>query len=129
MAQDRLPEIYSSADLLLLPSAREGWPNVLLESMACGTPVVVSDIDGMADIVTSLAAGRIVREITPSQLANAVRSLLAAPPSRAATRAYAEQFDWQSTTDGQIELFREICQRRLDDQPLADPASLPRSRP
>jgi glycosyltransferase involved in cell wall biosynthesis len=129
MAQDCLPEIYSSADLLLLPSAREGWPNVLLESMACGTPVVVSDIDGMADIVASPAAGRIVREITPSRLANAVRSLLAAPPSRAATRAYAEQFDWQSTTDGQIELFREICQRRLDDQPLADPAYLPRSRP
>jgi glycosyltransferase involved in cell wall biosynthesis len=107
--QDRLPEIYSAADLLLLPSEREGWPNVLLESMACGTPVVVSDIDGFADIVAAPEAGRILEKTTPQTLACAVRELLAAPPARADTRRYAEQFDWQSTTRGQIELFRQIC--------------------
>ncbi len=55
-----LPEIYGAADMLLLVSTHEGWPNVLLESMACGTPVVVSDIPGIADIVAAPAAGRIV---------------------------------------------------------------------
>jgi glycosyltransferase involved in cell wall biosynthesis len=115
--QDRLPEIYSAADLLLLVSTHEGWPNVLLESMACGTPVVVSPMDGIADIVGAADAGRILADIDPSGLATAIRELLAAPPSRAATRLYAEQFDWQSTTDGQIALFREILERRSGLRP------------
>jgi teichuronic acid biosynthesis glycosyltransferase TuaC len=109
--QQELPEIYSAADLLLLVSTHEGWPNVLLESMACGTPVAVSEIPGIGDIVGAPAAGRIVPRIAPEpdHLATAIRDLLAAPPVRAATRAYAEQFDWQSTTDGQLALFRQVC--------------------
>jgi glycosyltransferase involved in cell wall biosynthesis len=77
--------------------------------MACGTPVVVSDTAGIADIVAAPAAGRIVTRITPEKLADAIRDLLAAPSARAATRAHAEQFDWQCTTDGQIALFGEVC--------------------
>jgi glycosyltransferase involved in cell wall biosynthesis len=115
--QDRLPEIYSAADLLLLVSTHEGWPNVLLESMACGTPVVVSPMNGIADIVGAADAGRILTEVTPSGLASAIRELLTAPPSRAATRRYAEQFDWQSTTDGQIALFHEVLERRSKARP------------
>ncbi len=116
MPQQNLPEIYGAADLLLLVSTHEGWPNVLLESMACGTPVVVSDIPGIADIVGAPAAGRIVAGVTPDRLGAAIRELLAAPPDRAATRVYAEQFDWQSTTDGQIALFQEVCERHSQGQ-------------
>ena len=102
---------YSAADLLLLPSSREGWPNVLLESMACGTPVVVANVDGLAEIVAAPEAGHILAESNPQTLAAAIRALLAAPPDRSATRRYAEQFDWRSTTAGQIELFQEILRR------------------
>jgi teichuronic acid biosynthesis glycosyltransferase TuaC len=120
LPQEQLPAVYSAADLLLLVSTQEGWPNVLLESMACGTPVVVSDFAGVADIVDAVEAGRVVPDPTPGSLAAAVAEALAAPPDRAATRAYAERFDWQSTTDGQIALFSEIVERRRrGDAPAA----------
>jgi glycosyltransferase involved in cell wall biosynthesis len=85
--------------------------------MACGTPVVVSPIDGVADIVGASEAGRILAEATPSGLASSIRELLAALPARAATRLHAEQFDWHSTTDGQMALFREILERRSKARP------------
>lgn len=109
LSQGQLTDIYGAADLLLLVSTHEGWPNVLLESMACGTPAVVSPIGGIDDIVAAPEAGRILTEATPTTLADAVRDLLAHPPNRAATRRYAERFGWEATTRGQIALFREVC--------------------
>jgi glycosyltransferase involved in cell wall biosynthesis len=109
MPQESLTGIYGAADLLVHPSLREGWPNVLLESMACGTPVLAADFDSAGEIIGAPEAGRIATEATPAGLAAAIKELLAAPPPREATRRYAENFDWQVTTAGQIELFRDIC--------------------
>ena len=118
--QDRLPQIYSAADLLLLVSTHEGWPNVLLESMACGTPVIVSDMEGITEIVGAAEAGRVVANITPSRLADTIRDFAAARQSREPTRRFAEQFDWQSTTEGQIALFHEVLQRHSKPSPAAE---------
>ena len=92
----------------MLASSREGWANVLLESMACGTPVLASDIPGNPEVVQSPEAGLILRENTAEGIAQAARTLFAAPPDRAATRAYAEKFGWEETSRGQLELFRKV---------------------
>jgi glycosyltransferase involved in cell wall biosynthesis len=109
LPQDSLPGIYGAADILVHPSLREGWPNVLLESMACGTPVLATNFESVGEIIAAPEAGRILAEATPACLAGAINELLAAPPKREATSRYAEGFEWQATTDGQIELFRQIC--------------------
>lgn len=99
---------YSAADVLLLCSSREGWANVLLESMACGTPVVATDIWGTPEVVAAPEAGRLVAERTGAAFAAGIEALLADGTDRAATRRYAEGFSWQSTTDGQLRLFNAI---------------------
>jgi glycosyltransferase involved in cell wall biosynthesis len=108
----RLPEFYGAADAMVLASSREGWANVLLESMACGTPVVSSPAWGSREAVAAPAAGLVLDTATPATIAAGVRQLLATPPDRAATRAYAEGFGWDETTDGQLALFRQVIQGR-----------------
>ena len=107
-----LPRCYGAADAMVLASSREGWANVLLESMACGTPVVASDIPGNPEVVRAPAAGRIVAANTAEGIAEAAKALFAAPPDRAATRAYAEQFGWAETSAGQLALFRRVLAAR-----------------
>jgi glycosyltransferase involved in cell wall biosynthesis len=106
-----LPAFYSAADVSVLASSREGWANVLLESMACGTPVVASDIPGNPEVVQSRDAGLVVQDNTPEGIAGGVRALVTDPPTRAATRAYAEQFSWDETSAGQLALFRRVLRR------------------
>jgi len=108
VAHAELPAWYGAADLSVLASAREGWANVLLESMACGTPVVASDIPGNAEVIREAPAGRIVAANTAEGFADAIGALLAGPPVRDATRAYAEQFGWEDTSRGQLALFRRV---------------------
>jgi glycosyltransferase involved in cell wall biosynthesis len=103
-----LPGLYGAADASVLASSREGWANVLLESMACGTPVVASNIPGNPEVVRTRDAGLVVRDNTPDGIAAGVRALFDPLPDRSATRAYAEPFSWDETTAGQLALFRRV---------------------
>ncbi len=105
--QQDLPEIYNAADAMVLASSREGWANVLLESMACGTAVVATDIWGTPEVVQSQDAGVLVKR-TPEAIAQGVKTLFNKYPERVNTRKYAEQFSWDSTTQGLIKLFKSI---------------------
>ncbi|MEX5745719.1 glycosyltransferase family 4 protein [Massilia sp. X63] len=110
--QAQLREHYGAADALVLASSREGWANVLLESMACGTPVVASRVYGTPEVVAAPEAGLLMRERSPQGVAEAVTALRANYPDRAATRRYAEGFSWDDTTTGQIELFTAMLDAR-----------------
>ena len=108
VSQERLRDYYGAADILILGSSREGWANVLLESMACGTPVVASNVWGTPEVVAAPEAGVLMASRTPEALAQAAKGLLQAYPDRAATRRYAERFSWDATTQGQLDLFSKI---------------------
>ena len=106
---DELARWYSAADALVLASSREGWPNVLLEAMACGTPVVATSVGGTAEVVVGLV-GVLASERSGTSLATALRGLLGAPPPRTTVRAYAEGFGWEPTSRAQLHLFRQLAE-------------------
>ena len=108
VSQAELKNYYSAADALVLASSREGWANVLLESMACGTPVIASNVWGTPEVVASADAGVLMPARTPEGMVSAVRALQEHYPSHEATRRYAENFSWDDTTQGQLRLFRQV---------------------
>ncbi len=76
--------------------------------MACGTPVVATNVWGTPEVVAAPEAGVLMDERSADGIVRAIARLRQALPIRSATRAYAEQFSWLPTTDGQLALFRRI---------------------
>lgn len=105
---DELFRIYGAADALVLASSREGWPNVLLEAMACGTPVVATPVWGTPEVVSSPAAGVLMKSRSVADLVAAVETLFQQLPNRNATRAFAEHFSWGETSAGQLQIFDRV---------------------
>lgn len=106
---DELYRVYSAVDALVLASDREGWPNVLLEAMACGTPVIATNVWGAGEIVQSPVAGLLVDERSPQALSNAIKRLQDSLPDRKETRRYAENFSWKDTSIGQKAIFEALA--------------------
>jgi len=92
-----LVKLYNQADALVLASSREGLPNVLLEAMACGTPVISSPVGGAVEVVTEASAGILLEERSANSIERAVKRLMQCLPMASDTREYAEQFSWEAT--------------------------------
>jgi glycosyltransferase involved in cell wall biosynthesis len=92
-----LPELLRAADCYVSASEVDGTSVTLLQAMACGTPVVVSDIDGNRGWVTEGHTGRLFRTADAGDLASAIRRSLDEPSTAAAARALVErEADWHA---------------------------------
>lgn len=91
---DRLKYWYSAADVSCLASSAEGWANVLLESMACGTPVVATRIWGTPEVVTSDRLGLLVEQ-NPQSLADGLESALSRSWDREHIAKTAQARSWE----------------------------------
>jgi glycosyltransferase involved in cell wall biosynthesis len=107
-----IDEYMKVADVLVLPSIREGLPNVLLEAMACGLPCIVSDLPGVTDwLIDDGVTGVLFRSDDPDVLAGKISPYLAEHGIQqrmgVAARHFMESnFSSESTSQKVLDLYR-----------------------
>ena len=106
LEQNELPQYYSAADLLAVPSYHESFGLVALEALACGTPVVATEVGAMDRVICEGKTGCIVVDSGPQAFARAIRNIVSRPlremESIDSIRASVRQFNWPLIADAMI---------------------------
>jgi glycosyltransferase involved in cell wall biosynthesis len=105
--------VYSAADLFVLPTAGEGLPNVLLESMACGVPMVSFDVGGVPDLVRPGLTGYLAAPADGQDFRRGLLMLLEDDPGRAAMSQHCrdiavKEYDTTLEVQRYIDLYRGL---------------------
>lgn len=105
LPHDQIPIWLNAADVLCLPSLNEGVPNIVLEALACGVPVVTSQVGGIPEVVPE-SAGILVRNPRDAnELATALLSALSRQWDRNAIRQAVAAFTWETAADQMYEIL------------------------
>lgn len=116
-APEKIGEVYASHDLLVHPARSEGRPNVVVEALAAGLPVVGADIPGVREILEESAGGELVPVGDDSALAMAIHGLLESPEKWAACAAAGplwveqQQLSWRACAQRYAALFEMVRAR------------------
>jgi D-inositol-3-phosphate glycosyltransferase len=109
--QESLPYYYSAAEAVIMPSHYESFGMVALEAMACGTPVIASEVGGLAYLVQDGVTGFHVPDREPDELAGKMCLLLSNPDLRremsAAATQHAQGYAWPTVADRIQTLYRD----------------------
>jgi glycosyltransferase involved in cell wall biosynthesis len=111
-----LPYYYSLADVFAFPSLYEAFGKVIVEAMACETPVVASNVGGIPEIVEHKRNGLLVEPGNVVELAHAINSLLsdsdfAKTLGRNARQTVIEKFTWRLTTENLTKIYLKLINR------------------
>ena len=102
---------YSAADLFCLASGQEGWPNVILESLACGTPVVATSAGGIPEIISSNGVG-ILAERTEQDIAGKISIALKQSWNREEIVKFAEKYTWNQVALRVYDVFKSVLNKK-----------------
>lgn len=105
---DDLPSLFAAADVMALVSESEGLANAWVEALACGTPIVASDVGGIRELMKTPAAGRIVDRNTQA-IAFAITELLADPAPSQDVAANVSAFSWEENAQTLAGFFRKVA--------------------
>ncbi len=118
---EQMPLFYSAADVCVMPSYYESFGLVALESLACGTPVVATDVGDMKSIIRQGETGYVVAENSPRQLANSIARFLARPhpdiETITANRASVSRFSWSNIAEMIAKEFRSVLSANTSPVP------------
>ncbi len=115
-SQDSLPYYYSAADAVVMPSHYELFGMVALEAMACGTPVVASQVGGLAFLVQDGVTGFSVPDDDPQTLGERLIQIISDAELRERlgkqAAEYAAQYAWGKITPGVVALYQNVLDGR-----------------
>jgi glycosyltransferase involved in cell wall biosynthesis len=111
VSHDEVPLWMNACDILCLPSKREGLPNVILEALACGTPVVVSKVGGIPEVVNE-SNGILVEPRNPLALADALQFAFKKDWNRNMISKETENFSWKNSARLYIDEFEKVLQKK-----------------
>ena len=109
---DKLKNILSAADIFVLATRNEGWANVLLEAMACGLPIVTTDVGGNAEVVCSEKLGTIVPFCDEASLNKAIHEALVKDWDIQYLIDYAKENSWDKRVEVLVKAFKHIHAQR-----------------
>jgi glycosyltransferase involved in cell wall biosynthesis len=112
VAQDALAEFMSAADVFCLASSSEGWPNVVNEALACGTPVVATDVGAVRQMIPSAQYGSIVPIEDATALADALRLAIVREWDRPAISVWGRSRSWDDVATDVLEQLRAVMGER-----------------
>ncbi|MGE5221046.1 MAG: glycosyltransferase [Omnitrophica WOR_2 bacterium] len=111
-SQDTLPYYYSAAEAVVVPSYYESFGMVALEAMACGTPVVASQVGGLAFLVQDGQTGFTVPVDEPQALADRLAELINDPDLRremgAQAADFAREYAWEKIAARIVKVYQEV---------------------
>jgi D-inositol-3-phosphate glycosyltransferase len=114
--QDTLPYYYSAAEALVMPSLYESFGMVALEAMACGTPVIASDVGGLGYLVQNEVTGYTIPDSDPAELCNKLSDLLNDAQLRESMglRAadYALNYAWEKITEKIVVVYQDLITKK-----------------
>ena len=114
--QEVLPDYYAASELVVMPSHYESFGMVALEAMAMGTPVIASEVGGLAHLVQDGETGFHVPPRDPAALAACLHNLLTRPALRQRlgqqAQTYAQRYDWCRIVEQMMGVYAEVSGRR-----------------
>ena len=104
---------YSAADIFVLPSLADNLPNTMLESMACGTPVVAFNVGGIPDAVRHMATGYLAAPQDAADLAQGIKTLLSNPDlcrnlAERARKTVEQEYNQELQAERYLRLYAEV---------------------
>lgn len=113
LSHDEMADFYRECDLVVLPSLTEGLPRVCLEALACGTPVVATDVGGVSEVVIHGETGLLVEPGNSGELRDAIQGMVEAPRKRRemgrrGVRLVREKYDEERNMSRLVDVIEEV---------------------
>lgn len=108
VSHNELAPYYRAADFLVISSHSEGWPTVIYESLACGTPVLAHAVGGIPEILTDKKVGMLISDNNPEILAQHIDQAISSHWNRSRAEEIARRHSWHHIAEQHAALYMDI---------------------